>query len=197
MKRVIKTITTIACICILLQCTSCNKTPDKKEALKNNTDLYTFSFKIDGQSYTLPQKIDTFLQNGWSISKKVDPSNTIITSKNLKETYLEKGDKWFLVEIFNYSDTDLTLMECPIGRVTYDFSEDIEIIMSGGFKLNGKTIDDVIKKYGEPMSNKDYGTYTELIYDKNPDEGTYDRYVLKFDSETKIIKNFDVTYFYG
>lgn len=196
MNRIFKGFSFLVCICMVFVCISCNKPKSSDSKTEKNPDIYSFTFEIDGESYTLPQSIDAFTKNGWSFSQKLDTANTTITSKNLKETYLEKGNKWFAVEIFNYSDNDLPLLDCPIGRITYDFSEDIEIVMSGDFKLNGKSIDQVIEKYGEPMSNKNYGNYTELIYDKNPNEGTYDRYVLKFDSKTKIIKNFDVTYFY-
>lgn len=170
---------------------------DGANSEESNVGLFDFEFQINGVGYKLPQSIDKFTQNGWAFPDNFTSYNDPIQAKGLKETYLENGENWFAIEVFNNTDNIKEFKDCPIGRVTYDFSGDIEIVLSGDFKLNGKTLDDVKSRYGEPFSQKDYSTYTEIIYDKDPSKGTYDRYVLRFDLETKSIKNFDVTYFYG
>jgi hypothetical protein len=151
---------------------------------------------IDDLSLKIPQDISLFTDNGWNFPDNFKDLDTTISNGNLKSTYLEKGDNWFLVEIFNYSGDDKTVKDCPIGRITYDFSGDMQIYIAGDYLLNDKTLDAFIKDFGEPMSQADYSTYTEIIYDKNEQEGIYDRYTLRFDKETKIINSFDVVNFY-
>lgn len=159
-------------------------------------DLFTFEFKLDDLSVKIPQGISDFTDDGWQFPDNFKDLDTTISNGSLKSTYLSKGDNWFLVEIFNNSGNDMTVKDCPIGRLTYDFSGDLKIYIAGDYLLNDKTLDDVIKDFGTPMSQADYSTYTEIIYDKNEQEGIYDRYTLRFDKETKIINSFDVVNFY-
>ncbi len=159
-------------------------------------DLFTFEFKLDDLSVKIPQNISAFTDDGWEFANNFKDLETTISNGNLKSTYLEKGDNWFLVEIFNYTGADKTVKDCPIGRVTYDFSGDLKIYLAGDYLLNDKTLDAFIKDFGKPMSQADYSTYTEIIYDKNEQEGIYDRYTLRFDKETKVINSFDVVNFY-
>lgn len=180
---------------LLLSLCSCRVTTDKPSDMTD--DIFEFTFKIDGITYKLPERIDMFTDNGWEFPEDFDGFDNTIKSKGLKETYLEKGDNWFAIEIFNNSDEDLPIKDCPIGRIIYDFSGDIEIAMAGDYIINDKTLDDVTKQFGEPLSQKDYSTYTEIIYDKDPSEGIYDRYTLRFELDTKILKYFDATYYYG
>ena len=70
-----------------------------------------------------------------------------MSNGNLKSTYLEKGDDWFSVEIFNYSGADKLVKDCPIGRITYDFSGDLKIYLAEDYLLNDKTLDQFIKDY--------------------------------------------------
>ena len=159
-------------------------------------DLFTFEFKFDDLSVKIPQDISLFTDNGWNFPDNFKDLDSTISNGNLKSTYLEKGDNWFLVEIFNYSGDDKIVKDCPIGRITYDFSGDMQIYIAGDYLLNDKTLDAFIKDFGEPMSQAYYSTYTEIIYDKNEQEGIYDRYTLRFDKVTKIINSFDVVNFY-
>ncbi len=159
-------------------------------------DLFTFEFKIDDISVKIPEKISTFTDAGWEFPEKFKELDSLITDANLKSTYLSKGDNWFSIEIINNSGSDMIVKDCPIGRIKYDFSGDLKIYLANDYLLNDKTLDAVIKAFGEPMSQADYSTYTEIIYDKNEDEGIYDRYTLRFDKETKIINSFYAVYFY-
>jgi hypothetical protein len=162
----------------------------------NSQSLFDFEITIDGKSYTLPQNINAFTDNGWSFPESFKNLDKTLSPGNLEQTYLEKDeDNWFSVEIFNYTKEDCTVKDCPIGRIIYNFSGNMEIYTAGNFLLNGKTLDDVLKKYGEPYSNTKLGNYIEVIYDKNPEESIFDRYVFMFDPNTEIINGIDITYF--
>ena len=158
-------------------------------------NLYEFTFKFDSETYTLPENISTFTDNGWSFPDDFKDFDYTLTYGNLKSTYLSKGDDWFNIEIFNYEKQDKAVKDCPIGRITYDFSGDIKVTTAGGYELNGKTLDDIKDKYGDPFSEKKYGNYIEVIYDKNPGKSTYDRYTFRFDLSDKTIEYIDIYYF--
>lgn len=182
-----KVFLTVVLICLMLSLASCQS--------EQKANLFDFSFAFDGITVTLPEKINTFTDNGYTFAEKFNKLDKTVRVGNLESTYLEKGENWFNVEIVNNTDTDLVLTDCVIGRFTYDFSGNAKITLSDGFELSGKTLDDFIKRYGEPYSQKDYPMYTEIIYDKNPDESVYDRYTFRFDLDTKTINYVDAINF--
>lgn len=182
-----KILLTVVLICLVLSLASCQS---EKEA-----DLFAFSFDFDGISVTLPEKIGTFTDSGYSFPEKFNKTPKTVKVGNLESTYLEKGENWFNVELVNNTEADIALTDCVVGRFTYDFSGDAKITLSDGFELSGKTVDDFIKRYGEPYSQKDYPMYTEIIYDKNPEESIYDRYTFRFDLDTKVINYVDAINF--
>ena len=187
MKRIIAI---IGILTILLSCCSC-------AAREQSGNLFDFCFEINGKTYKLAEKISTFTENGWTLPENLDTEKTI-TPGNLESTILEldSEDNWVNVEIFNYSDQDCLLKDCPIGRVTYHFEGDLKIVTAGNFSLEGKKKSDIIAKYGEPFSEAEYGSYTEIIYDKDPESGIYDRYTFRFDNESGQINYFDIIMFY-
>ena len=160
-------------------------------------NLFDFQIKINDTVYSIPEKIEKFTDAGWKFPKDFKDFDSVITPGNLKSTYLELGENWLAVEIFNYTEGDLALKDCPIGRIEGDFTGDIQVYTAGDFLLNGKTLDEVVAKYGKPLSQTDYSMYTEVIYDKDVNEGIYDRYTFKFNKDTKEITDFDIIYFYG
>ncbi len=191
MKRILQVFSLLIILVLCLGCTSCNK-----HTVAPPDDFFDFEFTINGVTYSIPENIKSFIDNGWSFPENFDKYDDIIKSGGLKSTYLSQGENWFSIEIFNSSEAELALKDCPIGRLTYDFSGDLKICTAGDFLLNDKTLDDVISQYGEPLSQADYGGYTEIIYDKDESTGIYDRYTFRFDKETSVIEYFDIINFY-
>lgn len=188
MKKFTKVLCIIA-VFILLFCSACSKA-DTTE------NLFDFKISINGNEYTLPQDVNTFTQNGWSFPDDFDTEKEI-PAKNLESTFLtaDKEENWIKIELFNNSDSSKKLNDCPVGRIEYYFEGDVDLITAGNFLLNGKTQKDIISKYGKPYSEAEYSTYTEIIYDKNPDSSIYDRYTFRFDKETGKINYLDMTMF--
>ena len=190
MKKTVNILTLIAVIVFCLCLTSCDSAP-----AATADELFDFTFKINNDQFTIPSDIDAFTNAGWSFPANFDAIDKTVTPSNLETTYLENGDNWFNVEIFNADTKEIATKDCPIGRVTYDFSGDIEIYTSGDFLLNGKTAKDVIARYGKPLSEAEYGGYTEIIYDADPDDSIYDRYTFRFDDDSGEIIYFDIINF--
>lgn len=190
MKNTVKLLCFI-CIVVMCLCTvSCSG-----DGAVTGGDLYTFTFSFDDGEYTLPEKLSAFTDNGFAFPDSFKDAGSTVAKGALKSTYLENGDNWFNIEIVNTSDSDLPLSDCAVGRVTYDFSGNIKVYTAGGFLLNGKTLDEVTAAYGKPMSEADYGLYTEIIYDKDPNQSIYDRYTFRFDKTTETINYIDITYY--
>jgi len=189
MKRIIAFLL-LMCV-MLISFTGCSA-----QSNYSKDDLFTFEFRFDDLSIKIPQNISSFTDDGWYFPEQFKDLETSMSNGNLKSTYLSKGNNWFLVEIFNYSGEDRLVKDCPIGRITYDFSGDLKVYLADDYLLNDKSLDKFIKDFGEPMSQADYSTYTEIIYDKNEAEGLYDRYTFRFDKESKTINSFDVVNFY-
>ena len=179
----------LSLILLLLVPCSCTQKSDMTE------NLYDFTFKLDNQTYTLPESISAFTDNGWSFPEDYNDFDYIVKYGNLKSTYLSKGDNWFNIEIFNYEKQDKPLKDCPIGRVTYDFSGEVKVTTAGGYELNNKTLNEIKNKYGEPFLEAKYGNYIEVIYDKDPEKSTYDRYTFRFDLSNEVIEYIDINYF--
>ena len=179
---------TIIIFCLLL-CSCANKN-------QGSENFYDFTFKIDNTSITLPSSIKAFTDAGFNFPADFNYFDKNIAPGNLETTYLYEGDNWFNVEIINNTDSALILNDCKIGRFTYDFSGNLEIYTADNFKLNGKKLNDILKKYGEPYSQAEYSTYIEVIYDKDPTSGIYDRYTFRFDNKTNELCQVDIIHFY-
>ncbi|MBQ9921043.1 MAG: hypothetical protein IJO52_02560 [Clostridia bacterium] len=190
MKKSVKILSVISVFVILL-CCSCSS------GNTSSDNLFDFTFEINGKQYTLPEKLDKFTENGFAFPEDFKTDKDIAPG-SLEATYMTLGDEdnWINVEIFNYGEEKKALTDCPVGRVIYHFDGELEISTAGGFSLGGKKLDDVISKYGKPFSQADYSTYTEVIYDKDPTSGIYDRYTFRFNKDTKIIEYVDITMFY-
>ena len=99
MKKFIRVLLLICGIITVMSCISCNSSSVKV----SSDEFYKFSFKFNDVTYTIPEKIDTFTSNGWTFSEKFDKLDKPIKSGGLESTYLEQGENWFNIEIYNDS----------------------------------------------------------------------------------------------
>ena len=166
---------------------------DTGVALSNNLD--DFTFKINDIVYKLPIEIEAFTKNGWKLPDYFDEYDKEIDSHNKESEYLVKGENELSIQIFNMSGNRKKLKECPVGRIEYDFSGDLQFYIAGDFLLNGKTFDEVKDKFGEPTRQEDYDNYIEIVYEKTGSEWIYEMYTMRFDSKTKVIQNINMVNF--
>ncbi len=199
MKKVVAILLTVVfCLCL----TSCGNETDEGKT-QNNSDIEAnsvydtgvilsdnlddFTFKINDIVYKLPIEIESFTKNGWDFPDYFDEYDKGIDSDHKELEYLVKGENEISVEIFNMSGNQKKLKECPIGRVEYDFSGDLQFYIAGDFLLNGKTFAEVKEKLGEPTSQDDYGANINAVYEKINSEWIYERYTFSFNKETEKI----------
>lgn len=161
-----------------------SEAPIGYESAEPSTELFDFSIQIDGADYMLPTVQTAFTQNGWSVSEK---SETVVKASFKSDAVLSKGDTSFEIQVINPTKAELPFEECPIGRISYDFSGNAEIYIADGFLLNGTTKKKIIEKYGEPEGTETHSDFSEITYGSRKTSGHYARYLFRFDKSGKII----------
>ena len=162
------------------------------ESAELSAELFDFSVKIDGVDYKLPAMQTAFTKNGWNISPNTE---SVVKASFKADATLSKGDVIFDVQVINSTKAELTFEECPIGKISYDFSGNAEIYIADGFLLNGASKTSIVEKYGEPETTETHNDFSEIIYGSRKTSGNYAKYLFRFDKNGKIIY-FSITNFY-
>lgn len=207
MKKVVAVfLTVIFCFCLSSCGNETNEVETQNSSIVDKDYVYNtgvilsdnlddFTFKLDNVVYRLPITLEDFTGNGWSFPEYFNDYEKPIDSEHKESAYLKKGENQISVELFNKSGNQKALKDCPIGRIEYDFSGDLQFYIAGDFLLNEKTFAEVKEKFGEPTSQDDYGVNINAVYEKTNSEWIYERYTFSFDSETKQITNISMVNF--
>lgn len=167
---------------------------DYDTGISLSEDLMDFTIQIDGAVYRLPMDIAAFKKNGWSFPDYFDGSK-LLNSDSYESTKLEKNGEKIDVQLLNKTGDVQKAGDCPVGRITYDFSGSLNFYLAGNFNLNTATLDSIIAKYGEPSSNETYGEYTEIMYEKEGSSSIYERYTFKFNATSGAVEELNVVNF--
>ncbi len=157
-----------------------------------SVELFNFTAKIDGVDYILPALQTAFTKNGWDISGN---ENSTVKASFKEDAVMSKGNNVFNIQVINPTKNALPFEECPVGRISYDFSGDAEIYIADSFLLNEATIDSVKEKYGEGATEENLKTRSTLTYGGKSETGNYAEYLFEFDEDGKIT-NFSMVNFY-
>lgn len=212
MKKIVAILLTVVfCFCItacgdVIDDDEINEEKTKSSSTSENDVVYDtgivlsdnlddFTFKMNNTVYKLPMGIEAFTKTGWSFPEYFDEYDKEIDSDRKESGYLINGENKVRVEIFNMSGNRKQLKECPIGRMEYDFSGDLQFYIAGDFLLNGKTFAEVKEKLGEPTSQDNYGVEINAVYEKTGSEWIYERYTFSFDAETEKITGINMVNF--
>lgn len=159
--------------------------------LSLSKDLFDFTIKLDDIVYAIPMDIKTLLGNGWTFDEYFDDFESPVNSEYLERSYLLNGDNRIDIAVYNYSGNQEQFCNCPLGSISYDFSGSLDVYLADDFHLNGKTAEEVLEKFGEPYMMSE-NVWCEIIYQAKDTYGIYNRYTLKFNSETRVIEEIDV-----
>lgn len=146
-------------------------------------ELFQFSMKINGVSYKLPAMQSFFTSNGWSIA---EPSLQSLKSSFIAKATLSDGKTTFDIQVVNPTNEEKSFDDCPIGRLSYDFSGEAEISIAGDFSLNDATKKSLVEKFGEPESEETHSDFSEIIYGSRKTSGNYASYLFRFNKSGKI-----------
>ena len=149
-----------------------------------SVDLFQFSIQIDEEVYKLPMLQNSFISDGWSISE-----NDVQTLKAgyIESATLSKGETTFDIQVINPTKKELSFAECPVGRLSYDFSGTAQIYIADNFLLNDATKASITEKYGEPETTETHSDFSEITYGSRKTTGNYAKYLFRFDKSGKII----------
>ena len=171
---------------------------DKSEVSKSNVsedafgyesgylsvDLFQFSIQIDEDVFMLPALQNAFTSKGWSVSGN---ENQTLKAGYIENAVLSKGETSFDIQVINPSKKELSFSECPIGRISYDFSGTVQIYLADNLLLNTATKTAIIEKYGEPEKAETHSDFSEITYGSRKTTGNYAKYLFRFDKSGKII----------
>ncbi len=166
-----------------------SNTASSEDAIGNESaylsvELFQFSLKINGVVYKLPAMQTALTTNGWSITEK---SAETVKSSFKADGVLSNGETSFDVQVINPTKEEMSFAECPIGRISYDFSGTAEIYIADSFLLNEATQKSIIEKYGEPETTEKHSDFSEITYGSRKTAGNYAKYLFRFDKSGKII----------
>lgn len=177
-----------------LKASSDNKSTSQNSLTESNvvdeSDLFSFIIKLDGEKYTLPCNKSEFEDNGWSLSpQSVDhtPEKTMKPGDSAhydlykldEETgkSIEWWDESYTIFAHNFTQSDAKLKDVPIYAFLFMTShyenKGPELELPGGLVFKHTTTeDDIIAVYGEPQKIDPHkGVFenfitTDLSYDK-------------------------------
>lgn len=85
-------------------------------------DTYDFSFSLDGEEYTLPARLETFLNNGWALTGADTPED-VLSWYATKTVTLQRGEESVTAVLRSPSMGDLRLYAASVAAVTLDGSQ--------------------------------------------------------------------------
>lgn len=141
------------------------------ESSVNSESLYSFSFTIGEDSFSLPMSYSDILQLGWSCP--IDPDTQLEPGEDMEEAVLKKDGLEFDVIFTNISTVQAPARYSMLTAVHLDSSvlADSPVVLSGGVVLGQDTADSLISKAGQPNETtplEDQGqSYWFYEYDKD------------------------------
>ena len=149
-----------------------------------SVELFRFSIKIDGKDYKLPALQEAFINNGFTISGS---SADTIKPSYIENAVLSNETTSFEIQLINPTQKELPFGECPVGRLSYDFSGEAEIYIADSVLLNEVTQSMLADKYGEADNVEKYNDFTLVTYGSKSKTGNYAQYLFKFNKNGKIV----------
>jgi len=151
-----------------VQPTPGNDEIEPEEDLSLSGVLYNFTFKLEGDSITLPLTVEEFQSYGW------EPKLGLVKNMGSKTTGsagFAKNGKEVMVSLANMSDESLPIEKCTVyGIMSYyyddymssDDNENYAVIeLPKGIVLGVSNISDVLQAFGSP-TYKQFTNDTEL-----------------------------------
>lgn len=154
------------------------------ENAEMSAELFDFTLKIDGTVYKLPIIQKSLISNGFAVTQK--------GSENVKPSFVadgvvSKGETTLSVQVINPTKDDLAFENCPVGRISYDFSGTAEIFIADNFPLKGATKNAIMEKFGDPEQTETHSDFSEITYGSRKTAGNYAKYLFRFDKNGNIV----------
>jgi len=130
-------------------------------------DIYSFSFSLNGEIFSLPFPFSEIEDAGWSgddiADGRLDPGRHTLSNQ------LRNGEQIVFVSLVNTTENVLPFNETNIGRINkddFDARRGAELVFPGNITI-GSTIDEVIAAHGEPSETRSTDASTTLVYSRS------------------------------
>lgn len=117
--------------------------------------------KINGDTFTIPSKIQDWLDAGYSFDEDwgildEDGDYCNIAADDLKGCFVEKDGLSVMLTLYNFGDEEIPCNEGIVGDFFVDENsagvEDAVIELPEGIQLGKSTKEEIVEAYGEPFS---------------------------------------------
>lgn len=153
-------------------------------------DVYSYSFALDGEVYTIPMWFADFEARGWEFDG--DRTLELKSNQYTFSQYWEKGDLRFHTDIANLTPNNATLENSLVSCISldkgYNFEKDCVIELPGGLFVGESTREDIIAAYGEPTDEMETDYSWVLTYK----EDIYNSVKLTVDKEAGCLERVDI-----
>ena len=151
-----------------------------KDELADKT-LFDYTFKLDGQIYQLPCKLQEFTDAGWtregidwlSVSYGYSESSDQLEAAGFVSDYiLEKAEQIIKVGVINDTENTLPLQSCKVYQISINDSDYENFILPGKINFDS-TAEEIMEIFGKSTENND----DEICYS---DEEQLDRILEQY-----------------
>ena len=111
-----------------------------------------FTFRMDGYTYELPMPVSYLEETGWVFYSWCKFDEVILQPGMYKKAYMHKEGKTLAIEVFNPTGENAKFAECVVGRVTFEFPMESQLVLAQDTVVNTLKIDDAVALLGNPDS---------------------------------------------
>ena len=193
MKKFRKVITLLVAVVVLLSFAACSKDkgPDEtsvgnnQDSVNTSSEIYDFKVNIFGDMYSMPCELSVFKDNGWEYKNNKNPESDEVKGNRHAYSDVIKEGKTITLTVFNPDAETKQFADCKVGSLYCKFSSENDLTINLANRLSANkdtTIEEVIKKFGEPTTTLNDENGTTLRYQKD----VYAFYIFEFDAEGRL-----------
>jgi hypothetical protein len=159
-------------------------------------DLYSFTFILDGDLYSLPTAFSVFASNGWKFYKPIE--ETLDHDRYTSLRIQNDEQKTVGILLVNNSGEDARKpADCDIGGISlFSSSTEAELIFPGNLKIGdpGSRVEEL---YGEPTDMSDGDDFCTYYYVKDDISyySSYSRVKITVDKTKGLVSELDMCNF--
>lgn len=152
-----------------------------------NDDYTSYTFRFQGDIYTMPMPVSEFTKNGWTIVAQNDSIKA--GQEALLGLCVTKDDMEFLFNVKNFTDKTISAKDAMATSVYINstLNKNVDFELSGGIKF-GMSESELLKIVGaENLQKNDTPTGCEYMYNSRQTQG-YKGYTFIFDKTGKFVE---------
>lgn len=156
-----------------------------KVPLNLNDDYMSYTFRFQGDIYTMPMPVSELTKNGWTITAQNDSIKA--GQEALLGLCVTKDDMQFLFNVKNFTDKTISAKDAMATGICINstLNKDVDFELSGGIKF-GMSESELLKIVGvENLQKNDTPTGCEYLHFVDTNRKTY---IFVFDKAGKLVE---------